>query len=163
MSHKLEIQTAQDMVVGRGIIKNEAGLYLMGRRANCRHEVGMWEHFGGQFEPNKGDRTLLGSTIREVDEESGLKTAIMPGHEEGVPVFDRDLRAVGNARAGGRYYVWAFRLIVVGGQLLEQRDLPEHDRVRWISREAALDLPLTEATEASFYSSELMYDELVAV
>jgi 8-oxo-dGTP pyrophosphatase MutT (NUDIX family) len=164
MKHNLETPTT-DMVVGRGIIRNDDGQYLMGRRkSGLRHDAGLWEHLGGRFERGRGDRTLLDCTIREIREESGLEVVALAGFEEGVVIEHRELRPIGDTKPEGNYTAIGFLLQVVGGALHQPHDFPEHEPVRWVSREQALgELSLTQPAENSFYSSELMQAEMQTI
>jgi 8-oxo-dGTP diphosphatase len=153
MKHNLETQTT-DMVVGRCILPIN-GRYLMGLRGQDRsHEAGRWEHFGGRIEPAESP---LDAISREVREETGLEVRAVPTRPVAF-VFERDLRD-----GPGKHITVTHIMELCGGRLLERHQLEEHDEIRWLSRDEALELPLTLAAEASFYSVELMAPELQSV
>ena len=124
--------TTEQPTVGVGALVRSGDRYLLVQRGK-EPRKGLWAVPGGKVEFGE---TLEAAAAREVLEETGLEVAV------GAVAW------VGNAIGDGYHFVLIdFHASVVGGDLAPGDDAAD---ARWVTKEEALALPLTDSMHELF-------------
>ncbi len=124
--------TTDRPVVGVGALVRSGERYLLVQRGK-EPRKGLWAVPGGKVEPGE---TLKDAAAREVREETGLEVDV------------GDVAWVGDAIGDGYHFVLIdFHATVVGGELAASDDAAD---ARWVTRNEALELPLTDSMHELF-------------
>ena len=134
-------ETPRILLVNRAVILEEDHILLLQRSPDNSHNPEEWESPGGQIDPGE---TIEEGTVREVDEETGLKI------ELSLPLAYVERRIIEDGKYEGRLYVVFFHLARILSGDLKVSD--EHTGAVWQPSRSLMKVNLTPQTNRALSS-----------